>query len=456
MERPSESGLAGTRILDSTLEFRELPLASALESASSAGLAGAGDIGDMTGIVTASCSITTDTSRTAEFSPIAASIAPVDFTEAADFMAEEQEGSRADSTDSQVPIPGHLAVSIMAVYREAFPPAGSRASAEVSTAEAGVSTVEAAAGNSFQYISQLKIMEREVMHTNKMSLETLETFTVRFAWGFASTILLMLLLLALLLATGLASSSFAQDAPPRTFASAGEAASALFEAAKKEDEPALEAILGAGKEVTSSSDEVEDKLEREQFSQKYQEMHRLIREPDGSTVLYIGAENWPFPIPLASKNGEWYFDSARGKQEILFRRIGENEATAVEVCEQFALAKTEDNPNLASEDSITTFVQGLVAAAAANTDSKQSTPFHGYYFRVVTTTPAQEVNGRSKTKQGLKLIAFPAEYQSSGIMTFVVAQSGLVYKKDLGRSTSTVAPQIKAPIGASWHPESES
>ena len=83
------------------------------------------------------------------------------------------------------------------------------------------------------------------------------------------------------------------------------------------------------KEVTSSSDDVEDKLEREQFSRKYQEMHRLVQEPDGSTLLYIGAENWPFPIPLVSKNGAWHFDSETGTQEIKFRRIGENEATAI-------------------------------------------------------------------------------------------------------------------------------
>ena len=83
------------------------------------------------------------------------------------------------------------------------------------------------------------------------------------------------------------------------------------------------------KEVTSSSDDVEDKLEREQFSRKYQEMHRLVQEPDGSTLLYIGAENWPFPIPLVSKNGAWHFDSETDTQEIKFRRIGENEATAI-------------------------------------------------------------------------------------------------------------------------------
>src|SRR5437879_1673646 len=128
-----------------------------------------------------------------------------------------------------------------------------------------------------------------------------------------------------LLVVGYARIASAQTSEPKTFSSSAEASNALFQAVKNDDEQAVGAILGAGKEVTSSSDEVEDKLERERFSQKYQEMHRLVREPDGSTVLYIGAENWPFPIPLVSKNGAWFFDSKTGTQEIRLRRIGENE-----------------------------------------------------------------------------------------------------------------------------------
>src|SRR6201984_573971 len=181
------------------------------------------------------------------------------------------------------------------------------------------------------------IMEKQVMRTNNMKLEALKTFIVRLACGFSSATF-FLLLSGLLLIVSFANLSFAQDLQRRMFSSPGEATDALFQAAQKEDEPTLEAILGAGKEVTSSSDPEEDKLEREQFSQKYQEMHRLVQEPDGRTVLYIGAENWPFPIPLVSRNGAWYFDSDRGKQEILFRRIGENETTAIQVCEEFAMA----------------------------------------------------------------------------------------------------------------------
>jgi Protein of unknown function (DUF2950) len=243
-----------------------------------------------------------------------------------------------------------------------------------------------------------------------------------------------------------------QTLQSKTFSSPDEATKALFEATKNQDEHALEAILGAGKEVTSSSDEVEDKLEREQFGQKYQEMHRLVREPDGSTVLYIGAENWPFPIPLVSKNGEWHFDSDRGKQEILFRRIGENESTTIAVCEQFAMAKNEDDANAASEDPITQFVHRLVSAATPNADNNESTPFHGYYFRIMPKTSASEVSGDGKWERGLRLVAYPAKYQSSGVMTFVVTRNGLVYEKDLGPNTTTVAPQMRARTGPSWHP----
>ena len=255
-----------------------------------------------------------------------------------------------------------------------------------------------------------------------------------------------------LLVVGHAQSSFGQTSQPKTFSSPSEASSALFQAVQSEDEQAVEAILGAGKEVTSSSDEVEDKLEHEQFSQKYQEMHRLVREPDGSTVLYIGAENWPFPIPLVSKNGAWYFDSETGTQEIKFRRIGENEATAIQVCEEFAMAKNEAEAKAASEDPITQFAQSLASAAAANADNKESNPFHGYYFRIVAPNPASGVSGRGKRTGGLTLVAYPADYRGSGVMTFAVTHHGILHEKDLGPNTTTVAPKIKAGTGPTWRP----
>ena len=257
------------------------------------------------------------------------------------------------------------------------------------------------------------------------------------------------------LVLGCAQSSFAQQTQTKTFPSAAEAAQALFQAVDSENEQAVEAIVGAGKEVTSSNDDVEDKLEREQFCKKYKEMHRLVQEADGSTVLYIGAENWPFPIPLVSKNGAWYFDSETGTQEIKFRKIGENEATAIQVCEEFALAKNAAAAKAASEDPITKFAESLASAAANadnNADKKEPNPFHGYYFRVVAANPAPGVGGRGMRTKGLTLIAYPVEYQSSGVKTFVVTQRGLIFEKDLGSETTTVAPQMKARTGSNWHP----
>jgi hypothetical protein len=290
------------------------------------------------------------------------------------------------------------------------------------------------------------------MRSNNMNLEALETLTVRLACGFASTVVLLLLITLLLFVAGFVGSSLAQDAQPKMFASPGEASDALSQAVQNRDEPALEGILAAGKEVTSSSDEDEDKLEREQFSQKYQEMHRLVREPDGSTVLYIGAENWPFPIPLVSKNGQWYFDSDRGKREILFRRIGENEATVIDVCEEFAMAKNASAAKAASEDPITRFAESLTSAGAANANNQGSNPFHGYYFRIVGKTSASEVSGQAKKTKGFTLVAYPEEYKSSGVMTFVVTLDGIVYERDLGRSTAKLAQTITAPTLSNWHP----
>ena len=281
------------------------------------------------------------------------------------------------------------------------------------------------------------------MRTTNLTLKA--TLRPRLA-GMAAMAALTLLVL------GYAQSSFAQESQLRAFSSPAEAAQALFQAVDSENEQAVEAIVGAGKEVTSSSDDVEDKLEREQFCKKYKEMHRLVREPDGSTVLYIGAENWPFPIPLVSKNGAWYFDSKTGTQEIRFRRIGENEATAIAVCEEFAMGKNEREAKAASEDPITQFAQSLFSASAANAGNKGSDPFHGYYFRIVTENSTSGVSGSGKRTKGLTLVAYPAEYQSSGVKTFVVTQRGVVFEKDLGPGTTTVAPQMKARTGSNWHP----
>ena len=278
------------------------------------------------------------------------------------------------------------------------------------------------------------------MRDTKFILETCSGRGI--TWMVALTVSAVLML-------GCAQLSFAQESAPKTFSSAGEACHALYQAVESENEQAVEAILGAGKEVTSSSDPVEDKLEHERFSQKYEQMHRLVREPDGRTVLYIGAENWPFPVPLVSKNGAWSFDSEAGTQEIMFRTVGENEATAIQVCRALVTAENEHGTNVTGDDAVNHYAQALATAGTA------SAPFHGYYFRMVTANPAagsSSYASSGKKTGGLLLVAYPAEYRASGVMTFIVNQKGVVYEKDFGPDTEKVARDLnQRSHGSKWH-----
>jgi hypothetical protein len=271
---------------------------------------------------------------------------------------------------------------------------------------------------------------------------------------------------AILLVISSASLSLAQKSTQETFPSAEEAGHALFVAVQSDNEQAVTKILGGGKELVSSADEVEDKLDREQFAEKYQEMHRLVREPDGSTVLYIGAENWPFPIPLMSKAGAWYFDSAAGAEEILFRRIGENEATAIETCHALVREgkRHATTASTTGNDAIIQYAQTLVSAHETNTGndapaSKDETsgPFHGYYFRALAAPrrSGAGVQGNVSdpgTTSGYVFIAYPAEYRSSGILTFVVTSEDVVHERDLGPNTEKLARKMTARTPTSnWH-----
>src|ERR1700720_1234122 len=147
--------------------------------------------------------------------------------------------------------------------------------------------------------------------------------------GRARSAMVPFAILAIWATTG-ACPGLAQPSAQPAFQLTGEASQSLFQAVQSNNEEAIAKILGGPTELTSSRDAGQDKLDREMFVQKYQEMHRLHREPDGSVTLYIGAENWPFPIPLVEKDGAWHFDPDTGLKEVLFRRIGENELTAIE------------------------------------------------------------------------------------------------------------------------------
>lgn len=268
-------------------------------------------------------------------------------------------------------------------------------------------------------------LEKKVMRTKNMQLGS-ERRTI--VWMLVSAVLLLLVI-------RYDQPSFAQESGPKTFSSPAEASTALFNAVQKSDEQALESTLGAGKELCSSGDEVEDRLERERFTQKYEEMHRLVREADGSTVLYVGAENWPFPVPLASNHGVWYFDPKAGKQEILFREVGENEMTAIRVSDAFVAAKKQDKTTATGDDPINQYAEEFLA------DANTTSPFHGYYFRPVRGHSATATGG--KNSAALALVAYPADYGSSGVTTFIVTRDGVVREKDLGPKTETLAPRME-------------
>src|SRR5260370_4983250 len=137
-------------------------------------------------------------------------------------------------------------------------------------------------------------------------------------------------------------SSIAQQLGQKTFSSPDEASNAFVTAARNKDEKGMLNILGPdGKQIVSSGDETEDAQNRANFVQRYQEMHRLVKEPDGTIVLYIGAKNWPTPIPLVNQGSSWYFDTDAGKKEILFRRIDRTEISTIRVCQASVAAEME-------------------------------------------------------------------------------------------------------------------
>jgi hypothetical protein len=233
----------------------------------------------------------------------------------------------------------------------------------------------------------------------------------------------------------------AQQSAQQTFPSVAEASQSLFQAVRHNNVQTIANILGGPTELASCGDEAQDKLDRELFVQKYEEMHRLGREADGSVTLYIGAENWPFPVPLVQKDGAWHFDPDAGLKEVRFRRIGENELTAITICHEFAAAEKQHRPQPNTANPANSFPASLVARAASESADGDPVLFQGYYFHVLATRSRKGSRPTTdgKTTGRFALIAYPAEYQSSGVMTFVVTGNDVVYEKDLGTGSSALA-----------------
>jgi hypothetical protein len=239
-----------------------------------------------------------------------------------------------------------------------------------------------------------------------------------------------LMLSALLAADYSGCALAAVRASQETFKSPEEASAALFAAVRDRNEPAVARILGAGSELLSSGNAAEDNAGQQRFVQKYQEMHRLARETRGDRLLYIGAENWPFPVPLTERNGAWQFDTDAGRQEIQFRRIGEDEVTAIALCHTL-LAAAKSGGAGASDN--------LTAEVLTAAKDDKPVAFHGYTFRMLSTP------------SGLGFVAYPAAYGISGVMTLAIGPDDSVRQKDLGPNTTRVASAINgAELDPTW------
>ena len=281
-------------------------------------------------------------------------------------------------------------------------------------------------------------------------------------------------LLALIACGLLCATASAQQA----FKTPDEAASALADAAKSGDPKAIVTVLGPdGTDIVSSGDEVADAATRQKFLAAYDAKHQITMEGDSKAIMVIGTEDFPLPIPLVRKDGMWKFDTAAGREEILFRRIGKNELDAM----QASLAYVDAQNEYAEKDRGAgkgVYAQRIISSAGKKDGlywptaqgeepsplgeivaqataqgyrvGGGRTPFHGYYFKILDKQGAAAPGGeleyivRGKMIGGFGLVAYPAEYRNSGVMTFIVNHNGVVYQKDLGPRTAELAERMKA------------
>ncbi|HMD71473.1 MAG TPA: DUF2950 domain-containing protein [Bryobacteraceae bacterium] len=281
---------------------------------------------------------------------------------------------------------------------------------------------------------------------------------------------------AAVIAAGLALLHAAPQPAGRGFATAQEAAKALVDAAAQNDTAALLKIFGpAGRDIVESGDAAEDKAGRAHFTGLAHAKMVVAPEPgnpDRATVI-VGPEDWPFPIPLIRQNGQWWFDTAAGRVEVLARRVGRNELTAIDVCRGYVEAQMEYAAQDRNGDGVLQYAQKMAAspgkkdglywegesgspvsksfadaAAAMSPDARKPAPYHGYFFRMLKAQGPDAPGGamdyvvNGKMIGGFALVAYPAEYGVSGIKTFLVGHQGIVYEKDLGAATATLARQM--------------
>ncbi|MBI4526728.1 MAG: DUF2950 domain-containing protein [Deltaproteobacteria bacterium] len=270
--------------------------------------------------------------------------------------------------------------------------------------------------------------------------------------------------------------SFAATAQQKPFPSAEDAVKAVVTAAKNNDDKELLAIFGPGaKELIFSGDPVADKHRRAQFLKAYDEKIRLDHQGD-KVVMMIGKDDWPFPIPLIKKGAGWVFNTDAGKEEILNRRIGENELHAIQVCRAIVDAQREYAMKNRTGDGLLHYAQkfasdpgkknglyweakegeeqsplGPAIAEAKREGYKRNPPggtpppYHGYYYKILKAQGKNAPGGaysylvKGKMIGGFAVVAYPAKYGNSGVMTFIVNHEGKVFQKNLGKNTASVA-----------------
>jgi Protein of unknown function (DUF2950) len=263
----------------------------------------------------------------------------------------------------------------------------------------------------------------------------------------------------------------------QSFKSPEEAVAALASATKDNWPKGVVTVLGAdGADIVSSGDKIADETMREKFLAAYDAKHQVTMEGDTKAVVIIGPEGFPFPIPLTRKGAAWQFDTAAGRLEILYRRIGRNELDTIQACLAYVDAQNEYADKNRVSGAGATYAQRIVSrpnkkdglywptepgedasplgelVAQATTEGyaigEDRTPFHGYYFKILTRQGPMAAGGevdyvvRGKMIGGFALVAYPAEYGNSGVMTFVVNYAGTVFQKDLGERTEKIAERM--------------
>jgi len=263
----------------------------------------------------------------------------------------------------------------------------------------------------------------------------------------------------------------------QAFKTPDEAAAALVSAAKASDMKALVTVLGPdGEDIVSSGDAVADATTRQKFVSAYDAKHQITLEGDNKAIMVIGSDDYPLPIPLTRKDGMWRFDTAAGRDEILARRIGKNELDAIQASLAYVDAQNEYAEKDRTGAGVKTYAQRIISqpgkkdglywpasqgedasplgelVAQATTQGYRvgggRTPFHGYYFKILTGQGPDAPGGeqdyvvRGKMIGGFGLVAYPAEYGNSGVMTFIVNHKGSVFQKDLGPNTAKRAERM--------------